>query len=230
MVSDKRKAYLRAWYARTKEARKAKMLEWRNKNRERLREYVNRKRRENPDIRRKERERNREKIRAKKRADYLKDGGARAKLKAKLWKAQNPERARELQSMWRSNNPDRHKASKRKHYERKKSNPHGAISIRMGRAVYLALRHKGGKRKCRWEKVLGFTAEQLRAHLESKFQPGMSWEAYLRGDIHTDHIRPISWFKYDSMDHPDFKKCWCLDNLQPLWAKDNITKQARWCG
>ena len=41
---------------------------------------------------------------------------------------------------------------------------------------------------------------------------------------HIDHIIPQSKLLYDSMDHPNFQKCWALENLQPLWAKDNISK------
>jgi len=28
----------------------------------------------------------------------------------------------------------------------------------------------------------------------------------------------------------DFKKCWALNNLQPLWAKDNLNKRDKWDG
>ena len=37
-----------------------------------------------------------------------------------------------------------------------------------------------------------------------------------------DHLKPHSTFNYDSMEHPDFKKCWALENLRPLSAKQNV--------
>lgn len=37
-----------------------------------------------------------------------------------------------------------------------------------------------------------------------------------------DHIIPHSTFKYDSMEHPDFHKCWELSNLRPYSAKLNV--------
>ena len=37
-----------------------------------------------------------------------------------------------------------------------------------------------------------------------------------------DHIIPQSDLPYDSMEHPNFKKCWALDNLRPYSAKQNI--------
>lgn len=72
--------------------------------------------------------------------------------------------------------------------------------------------------------ILGYTPDELKAHLESKFQPGMSWDNYGQFGWHIDHIIPDSWFKYDSIEDEDFKKSWSLDNLQPLWAQDNHSK------
>ena len=50
----------------------------------------------------------------------------------------------------------------------------------------------------------------------------MNWENY--GEWHIDHIYPQSKLPYDSMEHPNFLKCWALDNLQPLWAEENRKK------
>jgi len=38
------------------------------------------------------------------------------------------------------------------------------------------------------------------------------------------HIVPQSRFHFKTVDDPEFKVCWSLDNLQPLWAKDNWSK------
>ena len=63
---------------------------------------------------------------------------------------------------------------------------------------------------------------KLKEHLESQFTEGMSWEN--RSEWHIDHIIPQSKFKFDSLTHPNFLKCWDLSNLQPLWAVDNMRK------
>jgi len=68
----------------------------------------------------------------------------------------------------------------------------------------------------------------LMQHLSSKFSKGMSFENY--GQWHIDHIRPVASFNFDSAEHPDFKKCWALNNLQPLWAVDNKMKGDKWDG
>jgi hypothetical protein len=43
---------------------------------------------------------------------------------------------------------------------------------------------------------------------------------------HVDHKRPCAAF--DQTDPVQFAECWALDNLQPLWASDNIKKGARY--
>lgn len=35
---------------------------------------------------------------------------------------------------------------------------------------------------------------------------------------------PKVFFKYKSTDDVEFKYCWSLNNLQPLWKKENIHK------
>ena len=47
---------------------------------------------------------------------------------------------------------------------------------------------------------------------------------------HIDHIKPKSWFKYDSAEHPEFKQCWSLENLQPLEAEKNLAKSNKYEG
>lgn len=75
---------------------------------------------------------------------------------------------------------------------------------------------------------LGYTIQDLKTHIENKFLEGMSWDNY--GEWHIDHIVPRSWTPYCSMEDENFSKCWALENLQPLWAKDNISKGNRYAG
>jgi len=87
-----------------------------------------------------------------------------------------------------------------------------------------------------WEDCVDYTLEDLLKHLESKFEPWMTWENYgnPNGDHsdcwHIDHIIPISHFNYRSPEDPEFKKCWALSNLQPKEGKKNISKQDRFIG
>lgn len=71
-------------------------------------------------------------------------------------------------------------------------------------------------------KDLGCSITELKIYLESKFQTGMSWENHSQTGWHIDHIKPLSHF--DLSDRDQFLQACHYTNLQPLWAKDNLTK------
>ena len=50
----------------------------------------------------------------------------------------------------------------------------------------------------------------------------MSWENM--DEWHIDHIIPKSAFNFETYKDMDFKRCWSLSNLQPLWAGENSRK------
>ena len=91
-----------------------------------------------------------------------------------------------------------------------------------------ALKSFGIKKNKKTEDILkqnlGYTLSDLKEHIESLFANGMSWDNY--GKWHIDHILPVASFKCKSMADSEFKKCWSLGNLRPMWAKDNIKKGA----
>lgn len=77
----------------------------------------------------------------------------------------------------------------------------------------------------RLERLVGYSVNELRAHLEKQFTKGMTWDKFKNGEIHIDHIIPKKAFKLSS--HKEWKICWSLPNLRPLWAKQNISKGAK---
>lgn len=82
------------------------------------------------------------------------------------------------------------------------------------------LKNKAGRH---WEDLVGYNINELRAHLESLWSNGMTWENY--GKWHIDHIIPLSLWFYCFPEDNEFKQCWSLANLQPLWAFDNLSKK-----
>jgi len=82
----------------------------------------------------------------------------------------------------------------------------------------------GGTKTGRTEKLLGYTAEELKIHLESLFKEGMTWNN--QGKWHIDHIIPQSHFT--SIDQ--MKECFALNNLKPEWGDWNMSKGNRFIG
>ena len=70
--------------------------------------------------------------------------------------------------------------------------------------------------------VLGYSPNDLVKHLESQFKDGITWKNY--GAWHVDHRLPITSFTFKDMNDLEFKKCWSLENLQPMWGPENISK------
>ena len=138
----------------------------------------------------------------------------------KPWRSKNKKRYLANLAIWKKNNPDKVRAYKIRGYLKKRLTPKGLLDCRMNSALSNAL--KGKKNGRRWQALVGYSADELKIHLELQFNNGMSWENM--GEWHVDHIVPKSRFHYDNPDHPEFRVCWGLSNLQPLWKKDNLLK------
>lgn len=73
--------------------------------------------------------------------------------------------------------------------------------------------------------IFGYTPENLMKEIEKKFKQGMSWDNW--GLWHIDHISPRSKARSESVYTEKFKKCWDVNNLQPIWASENLSKGDR---
>ena len=67
---------------------------------------------------------------------------------------------------------------------------------------------------------IGCSIEQLKIHLENKFQKGMTWNNHGQYGWHIDHIIPLS----SAKTKKGLYKLCHYTNLQPLWAIDNLIK------
>lgn len=67
---------------------------------------------------------------------------------------------------------------------------------------------------------LNFDKQSFITHMEALFQPGMTWDNHGLYGWHIDHIIPLS----SAKNIQELHKLNDLTNLQPLWAKDNISK------
>ena len=101
---------------------------------------------------------------------------------------------------------------------------------RPGRRLFITIRVRIWKvckriKRPNLARHLGYTGDQLRAHIEMLFTPEMSWANY--GSIwHVDHIRPVASFVLPKQ----MKQCWALANLRPLSGAENMQKGTWWDG
>ena len=167
---------------------------------------------------------------------------------AAIWRKKNPEKAsaiwkrhrekhkeerREKFKDWYHANIDAQRVVVKERIKRKRlENPEyfreydrkryrlNRLSRCMSTSIYRAL--KGEKKGKKWQVLVGYSLKELKQHLEVLFQDGMSWDNY--GEWHLDHIKPKSLFNYSCPNDLEFMECWRLENLQPLWAEENMTK------
>jgi|ERR1039458_10022071 hypothetical protein len=98
------------------------------------------------------------------------------------------------------------------------------LSSRIHKAI---TRNGNGARKAaRTMELIGCTIAEVRAHLESKFLPGMTWENCGRNGWHIDHHKPCK--RFDLTDPDQQRLCFHFKNLKPLWEADNISKSDHW--
>ena len=154
----------------------------------------------------------------KRQARWIKKNPERAKtIQAKSYK-KNSEKQKLRTYSWISRNPEKHKQTRNSYSKIRRNDPlfrfYHSLRSSTNRVIkQLAL----GKKPANTLKWVGCSAEELKVYFESLFKEGMTWDNY--GEWHVDHIRPVSSFtaqEWEQVNH--------YSNLQPLWAKDNLSK------
>lgn len=180
-------------------------------------------------------------IAIKRAKEYYDNNKEEQNKKKKIYSSKNKEKLKMIRKIWYENNIEKmreyhreytkknkyyllEKASKRKK-ERRKTDHAYRLYENVSSSIRNSLK-QGGKGNRKWESLVGYTIEELRIHLEIQFLPGMTWENH--GSWHIDHKRPVSSFNITDTECQDFKDCWSLSNLQPLWKKDNLEKGSKW--
>lgn len=153
---------------------------------------------------------------AKNNPDKVREAGRRHDAKPERKKPRGDVVAR--QARYKVNHPELVLAQRRAYQAKRRLDPAQRVVDAIRRRIRHVIR---GQSKGVFA-AFGYTAEELRAHLEARFRPGMTWTNYgLRGEKwHVDHVRPVSSFKLPD----EMIQCFALTNLQPLWAKDNLAK------
>jgi hypothetical protein len=141
----------------------------------------------------------------------------------KTWYEQNKEHRKEYLKEYREKNMDSIRKTKRDYQQHlRDTDPTYKLISYFRTAIYQVLKESNVEKNKHYFDVLQYTPKQLIDHLELQFTDGMTWENY--GVWHVDHIKPISSFSIVEMGDDEFMKCWCLNNLQPMWGEENIRK------
>jgi len=146
---------------------------------------------------------------------------------ATYWKSYSPEKLlahkeskRAYDAAYRAANRQKLRAHE---CNRRKTDPNFRLKKALRARVLGAL--NGTSKSASTISLLGCSIEHLWAHLESRFQPGMTRENH--GDWHVDHIKPCS--SFDLTDPAQQIACFHWSNLQPLWKLDNLRKGSKLC-
>lgn len=106
------------------------------------------------------------------------------------------------------------------------TNPCFKIAMTQRSRIRAVIKRSGAVKKSKSFELLGCNAKQLKRYLESLWSMGMNWNNYGFRGWHIDHIRPLC--SFDLKKHDQQKIAFHYMNLQPLWAKDNLTKSGRY--
>lgn len=140
------------------------------------------------------------------------------KNQCKKWSENNKEKIKISIKKYKKNNKEKINEYKRKQRKEQESiNPLALLKRRLRNRTGSAFKrmnwNKGGT-----EKLLGANYQVVMNRIESLFTEGMNWEN--RNIWHIDHIIPLD----SATTEEELRKLCHYENLQPLWAKDNLKK------
>ena len=159
--------------------------------------------------------RNREKINARNRARLAADPEkVRASQRASYLQGREKDKARRIARSQELAAYMRHKRA---------SDPCFLVADRLRRRINCALSRQSAGKHAGLVEFAGCSLAELVSHIERQFSDGMSWEN--RFLWHIDHIIPCSAF---DLTNPDQQMvAFHYTNLRPVWASDNLRKNAK---
>lgn len=121
-----------------------------------------------------------------------------------------------------NDNLDRKEYMKKYTREKRKTDDIFRIKNILRNRIRNFLKRKQWAKQSRTMDMLGCTGKELKEYLEKQFTLGMNWKNHGFG-WHIDHIIPLASVKTKE----DLIKLCHYTNLQPLWARENISKGAK---
>ena len=105
---------------------------------------------------------------------------------------------------------------------RKKTDSFFKFKTNMRSRISSAFRKKYWNKNSSTQNLIGESYLFVSNYIENKFTKDMTWENY--GKWHIDHILPLC----SASTEEDLLKLFHYTNLQPLWAKDNLSKGGKY--
>jgi len=142
-------------------------------------------------------------------------------IKMKEYRDNNKDKVKKIKKEYRDNNKDKVKEYSRDYFLKNREsvlaknrawNKNNKHIVTWRSILKSHLKRLGKPKEGKTIDVLGYSALELKEHLEKLFTEGMSWDNH--GEWHVDHKIPISSFSSDTS--PAVVNA--LSNLQPLWA------------
>ena len=154
------------------------------------------------------------------------DNKDQVKSKIKEWREKNREVYLQKQKEWRKGYYSKYNQIRNQRRKiRLQLDKNYELGDRLRHRIKRAIKQHKGIRHSSSLSLLGTDMKTVKEHLESLFTKGMSWDNYGYRGWHVDHIVPCA--SFDLTDPEQQKKCFHYTNLQPLWAKDNLSKGAK---
>lgn len=129
---------------------------------------------------------------------------------------------------WRGGKEKCSKENYKKQWEKIKNNPRLKLRQKISGLINKKLKRRliNKNHKSTFKDILPYTVDDLMKHLELLFEPWMNWSnhGYGEGKWSIDHKIPDSSFNYKSVEDEEFKRCWALENLQPMDWHENLFK------
>jgi hypothetical protein len=163
---------------------------------------------------------------------YIEKNKEKVKTTQKKWYEKNKDKRKKSMLKYRNENKTKIKKIRKKWGEKNKKHVNdyfvkkrridpnfklaGILRTRINQCI------KKSYKSSKSQELLGCTIQEAREHLEKQFKEGMTWENHGKYGWHIDHIIPCA--SFDLTDPEQQKKCFHYTNLQPLWAKENISK------
>lgn len=150
----------------------------------------------------------------------------KAQLAEKQYRIKNKELVNARSRSWRERNKQ-YDSLRNSIYQKKRrqTDINYALKIKLRNRLRDALR--GNFKIGSSVRDLGCSIDFFKSYLQSKFEPGMTWEnqGRSRGQWQIDHIIPLS--SFDLTKREEFLKACHYSNMQPLWMEQNNAKHNR---